>query len=175
MWRNESDITYDEPLGCLWFHMYLWCHNFFYMISHICDITLWHPTLHHMWRGTASHDIHTSIISKPWSYYVRLFYSLHIIHVMLQLFHIMSLLFQLFFSEFLAFYVILCQIFENSYHFNYFNTIISIFFFASIISIISIMSLLLITYLNQICYVTYFFRHELYQFFFCFHYDSYFY
>ncbi len=105
-------------------------------------------------------------ISKPRSYYVKLFFPLYIIHIMSLLFHIMSLLFQLFFSEFLANYVILCQIFENSYYFNYFNTVISIMFFRInyfyYINYVTIISLIF----NQVYYVTFFFWHELYQFFF---------
>ncbi len=60
-------------------------------------------------------------ISKPKSYYVRLFSPLYVIHVMSLLLHIMSLLSHLFFSKFWVYYVILCQIYENSYNFNYIN------------------------------------------------------
>ncbi len=56
MWKNECDITHYVFLCSLWFHM--WFHRFWTMISHNCDITLWHHTWHHMWCTATSYDIH---------------------------------------------------------------------------------------------------------------------
>ncbi len=95
-------------------------------------------------------------ISNPKSYYVRLFFSFCIIHIMSLLFHIMPLLFHLFFQSFwsiMSYYVkfsktaiisitsiLLYQFFFHIYYFNYIN-------YNSIMTLI----------FNQMYYVTYFF------------------